>query len=250
MEFLQRSLDDETATPCGRCDNCAGAWYPTRCRGRGRGDGRRAPSTGSACRSSRGAQWPTGVDRLGVRVKGRHPRRRASPPKAAPSHDSPTSGGATHCARSSLPAPPMRPCRRPCSPRACGCSPSGDGPTGRSASSRCRRGRRPQLVDSLARGFAEVGRLPYLGALTSVDGGPSGEPGGNSAYRLAGLWGRFAADALDAARRPGAARRRPRRQPLDRHGRRTHPARGGRDCGAALRARPARMTAQAARSRA
>jgi ATP-dependent DNA helicase RecQ len=29
MEFLQRSLDDETATRCGRCDRCAGAWYPS-----------------------------------------------------------------------------------------------------------------------------------------------------------------------------------------------------------------------------
>ena len=30
MEYLQRSLDDETAAPCGRCDNCAGVWYPVR----------------------------------------------------------------------------------------------------------------------------------------------------------------------------------------------------------------------------
>ncbi|RXZ43642.1 ATP-dependent DNA helicase RecQ, partial [Agromyces binzhouensis] len=28
MAFLQRSLDDDTAAPCGRCDRCAGAWYP------------------------------------------------------------------------------------------------------------------------------------------------------------------------------------------------------------------------------
>ena len=26
MEFLQRALDDDTAAPCGRCDNCAGPW--------------------------------------------------------------------------------------------------------------------------------------------------------------------------------------------------------------------------------
>src|SRR5690606_16714649 len=29
MEYLQRSLDDDTAQPCGRCDNCAAPWYPT-----------------------------------------------------------------------------------------------------------------------------------------------------------------------------------------------------------------------------
>jgi ATP-dependent DNA helicase RecQ len=56
--------------------------------------------------------------------------------------------------------------------------------------------RRPLLVDSLARGLAEIGRLPYAGALTPRDGGPTGEPGGNSAFRLAGVWDRFDASAL------------------------------------------------------
>ena len=56
---------------------------------------------------------------------------------------------------------------------------------------------RPLLVDSLARGIAEVGRLPYLGALDPVGGGPTGQPGGNSAFRLAGVWERFSADGLD-----------------------------------------------------
>jgi ATP-dependent DNA helicase RecQ len=53
------------------------------------------------------------------------------------------------------------------------------------------------LVDSLARGLAEIGRLPYLGALAFENGGPTGRPGGNSAYRLAGLWERFSAVGLD-----------------------------------------------------
>src|SRR5690606_16324343 len=29
MAFLQEALDDPTAAPCGRCDVCAGPWYPT-----------------------------------------------------------------------------------------------------------------------------------------------------------------------------------------------------------------------------
>ncbi|WP_164861838.1 RecQ family ATP-dependent DNA helicase, partial [Microbacterium sp. CPCC 204701] len=29
MEFLQRALDDASAAPCGRCDNCAGTWFAT-----------------------------------------------------------------------------------------------------------------------------------------------------------------------------------------------------------------------------
>jgi ATP-dependent DNA helicase RecQ len=50
----------------------------------------------------------------------------------------------------------------------------------------------PLLIDSVARALSEIGRLPYLGTLEPVDGGPTGASGGNSAYRLAGVWERFA----------------------------------------------------------
>ena len=40
--------------------------------------------------------------------------------------------------------------------------------------------------------IASIGRLPLLGTLDLVDGGPVGEPGGNSAFRLAGVWDRLA----------------------------------------------------------
>ena len=50
---------------------------------------------------------------------------------------------------------------------------------------------RPQLVSSLAAGLAEIGRLPFLGTLDLAHGGPAGEPGGNSAFRLAGVWERL-----------------------------------------------------------
>jgi ATP-dependent DNA helicase RecQ len=46
-------------------------------------------------------------------------------------------------------------------------------------------------VRSLAAGLGELGRLPYLGSLDLAHGGPVGDPGGNSAFRLAGVWGRF-----------------------------------------------------------
>ena len=58
---------------------------------------------------------------------------------------------------------------------------------------------RPELVASVAQGIASIGRLPFLGTLDLVDGGPTGEPGGNSAFRLAGVWGRFAVGAPLAA---------------------------------------------------
>ena len=51
--------------------------------------------------------------------------------------------------------------------------------------------RRPQLVESLAAGIARIGRLPMLGRLDLAEGAPSDTAGGNSAYRLAAVWGRF-----------------------------------------------------------
>jgi ATP-dependent DNA helicase RecQ len=50
---------------------------------------------------------------------------------------------------------------------------------------------RPRLVDSLARGIAHVGRLPYLGELERTAAARPGQGGGNSAFRLAGVWEAF-----------------------------------------------------------
>ena len=47
------------------------------------------------------------------------------------------------------------------------------------------RGARPRA------GLSEIGRLPLLGSLELDHGGPTGEPGGNSAFRLAGVWERI-----------------------------------------------------------
>jgi ATP-dependent DNA helicase RecQ len=53
---------------------------------------------------------------------------------------------------------------------------------------------RQQLVESFGAGLAQLGRLEWLGSLQLVDGGPVGEAGGNSAFRLAGVWGRLDLD--------------------------------------------------------
>ena len=57
--------------------------------------------------------------------------------------------------------------------------------------------RHPLLVDSIARGLSAAGRLPYLGELSTLGGGPSGEAGGNSAYRLASVWEKFGTESLE-----------------------------------------------------
>jgi ATP-dependent DNA helicase RecQ len=58
---------------------------------------------------------------------------------------------------------------------------------------------RGRLVGSVAAGLAEIGRLPLLGSLEPAGGGPTGEMGGNSAFRLAGVWERLAVGADLAA---------------------------------------------------
>ncbi|GAA4047946.1 RecQ family ATP-dependent DNA helicase [Agromyces indicus] len=200
MEFLQRSLDDDTARPCGRCDNCAGAWYP------GELDSEAAEAAAAALDrvgvpiEPRRA-WPTGADRLGVPVKGRIAAGEQAAEGRALARLTDLGWGGTlrelfAAGAGDRPVPPqvMAACVRVLAdwgwaerPVAVASVPSRS---------------RPQLVDSLARGLAEVGRLPYLGALAPADGGPSGAPGGNSAFRLAGVWDRFSADALEVPAGP------------------------------------------------
>jgi ATP-dependent DNA helicase RecQ len=195
MEFLQRSLDDETAAPCGRCDNCAGAWYPT-----GLAAGSADAAAGALDRVGVPIEprraWPTGADRLGAPVKGRIvPGEQAGEGRALARLTDLGWGGTLRglfaAGAPDAPVPPqvLAACVRVLAdwgwaerPVAVVSVPSRS---------------RPHLVDSLARGLAEFGRLPYLGALAPVDGGPSGAPGGNSAFRLAGVWDRFTADGLE-----------------------------------------------------
>jgi ATP-dependent DNA helicase RecQ len=187
MAFLQESLDDETAAPCGRCDSCAGPWFPT--------DVPDVAVTTARGRLERAgveleprAQWPTGMDRLGVPVKGKIPADEGMSPGYALARL--TDLGWGQALRDRLradDAPADESLLRACVPvlRDWGWS---QRPVAVVAvPSR----RRPQLVESFGAGLAQMGRLEWLGSLEPVDGGPVGEAGGNSAFRLAGVWERF-----------------------------------------------------------
>ena len=70
MAFLQRTLDDESAADCGQCDTCAGVWFPTDVPDRViRSAEDRLAQVGVAVDPR--TMWPTGMDRLGVPLKGR-----------------------------------------------------------------------------------------------------------------------------------------------------------------------------------
>ena len=200
MEYLQRTLDDDTAVPCGRCDNCVGVWFPTAV-----GEADAASASSSLDRVGVPIEprkaWPTGADRLDVPLKGRiAPGEQAAEGRAlARLTDLGWGGALRDLFAAGAPDAPVSPqmlqaCVRVLAewgwaerPVAVIAMPSQS---------------RPQLVDTLARGIAEIGRLPYLGALGDRTPHRADGPGGNSVFRLASVWDRFAADQLDVPSGP------------------------------------------------
>ncbi|MFD5108423.1 RecQ family ATP-dependent DNA helicase [Streptomyces cinereoruber] len=211
MEFLRRQLDDEGAAPCGRCDNCAGAWADASVSQETlTGATRELDRPGVEVEPRR--MWPTGMPALGIELKGRIPAReqcstgralgrlsdigwgnRLRPLLAENAPDGPVPDDVLKAAVAVL-ADWAR-------------SPGGWAPGVPDASARpvgvvaVPSLARPHLVGSLARGIADIGRLPYLGTLTYT--GPDGAHAvrrSNSAQRLRALSGAFAvSEELSAA---------------------------------------------------
>ncbi|QIG41027.1 DEAD/DEAH box helicase [Microbacterium sp. 4R-513] len=200
MEFLQRALDDDSATRCGRCDNCAGAWFPSEI-------GREATDAASAALDRPGVpieprrQWPSGADRLGVPARGRIPAEEQADEGRALARLTDLGWGNTLREMFGAGAVDM-----PVTPQlltACVRVLGEWGWTDRPVAVVAMPSRsRPQLVDTLARGIADMGRLPMLGALELRDDSPIGRPGGNSVFRLARVWDRFDAARLDVPTGP------------------------------------------------
>ncbi|HYN68192.1 MAG TPA: RecQ family ATP-dependent DNA helicase [Ornithinibacter sp.] len=186
MAFLQECLDDGTAVACGRCDGCAGQWYPTAVPDRVVGAARERLARVGVDLDPR-VQWPTGMDRLGVPVKGRISPDESLLPGRALARLSDLGWGLRlrEVLREDAVAHPdlLRACVPVLAEWGWAQRPVGIV----AVPSRSR----PSLVGSVAAGLSEMGRLPLLGSLDLAHGGPTGEPGGNSAFRLAGVWERI-----------------------------------------------------------
>jgi ATP-dependent DNA helicase RecQ len=189
MEFLQRALDDDTAVACGRCDNCTAPWYPTDVQAE-------AASTAASALDRVGvaleprAQWPTGADRLGVNAKGRiDPGERVLPGRSlARLTDLGWGNTLRDIFAPNTPDAPASPALLAACVRVLAEWGWAERPVGVVAMpSRSH----PLLVASVAAELSRVGRLPQLGTLSPVGAGPTGETGGNSAYRLSSVWGAF-----------------------------------------------------------
>ncbi|WP_217213190.1 RecQ family ATP-dependent DNA helicase [Streptomyces sp. AC550_RSS872] len=202
MEFLRRQLDDEGASPCGRCDNCAGTWIASSVSAEAlTGAAKELDRPGVEVEPRR--MWPTGMPALGIDLKGRIPAKeqcstgralgrlsdigwgnRLRPLLAENAPDGPVPDDVLQAAVAVL-ADWAR-------------SPSGWAPNVPDASARpvgvvaVPSLARPQLVGSLAQGIATIGRLPYLGTLTYTgSSGAHAARRSNSAQRLRSLSGTF-----------------------------------------------------------
>ncbi len=199
MEYITSVLDDETAHACGRCDNCAGRWFPADIAEHATEAAGQTLSRAGGVLEAR-MQWPSGMDRLGVPVKGKiKPAEALADGRilarltdlgwggalrevfAAGAADRPVDPGMLQACVQVLREWGTGDARTP------GWSGVGRPAAIVSIPSRSR----PELVQSLARGISDIGRIPYLGQLDLGHGGPTGGRGGNSAYRLAGVWDRL-----------------------------------------------------------
>jgi ATP-dependent DNA helicase RecQ len=190
MEFLQQALDDDTAAPCGRCDRCAGPWFTSTLPPAAVNTAREQLARVGVEIEPRG-QWPTAMSRLGVPVSGRIAADVAMSSGRAVARLTDLGWGQRLRGVLSEDAPASEDLLRTCVDvlRDWGWDARPVGVVAMPS-----RGR-PELVASVAQGLAAIGRLPFLGTLDLVDGGPTGEPGGNSAFRLAGVWDRFGVGA-------------------------------------------------------
>jgi ATP-dependent DNA helicase RecQ len=193
MRFLQEQLDDPAAGDCGRCDTCAGPWFdPTVPEGAVQSAQRALRRVGVAVEPR--SQWPSGMSRLGVAVSGRIAADERVDEGRAVARLTDLGWGQRLRALLAHDAPDA-----PADDAllaACVGVLSGWGwaqrPAGVVAMPSLRR---PLLVGSVAEHLARLGRLPLLGSLALTTDTHPGEPGGNSAFRLAAVHDRFTVPA-------------------------------------------------------
>ncbi|WP_298328992.1 RecQ family ATP-dependent DNA helicase [Haloactinopolyspora sp.] len=185
MSFLQNALDDPSAVACGRCDVCVGPWYADDVPEQARTAARVTLGRAGVLLEPR-AQWPSGMARLGVDVRGKiSADERVEPGRVVARLTDLGWGQRLRALLAADDAPAPEAVLAACvdvlrewdwdrRPQAVVTVPSR---------------RHGQLIDSVGRHLASVGRLADLGSLDVVGAGPGeGEPGGNSAFRLAAVW--------------------------------------------------------------
>ncbi|WP_327379596.1 MULTISPECIES: RecQ family ATP-dependent DNA helicase [unclassified Streptomyces] len=180
MEFLRLQLDDDEATACGRCDNCAGARFDDKVSTAAL-DGARGELGRPGVEVEPRKMWPTGLSSVGIDLKGRipagelaHPGRalgrlsdigwgnRLRPLLTAQAQDTSVPDDVSSAVVTVIADWAKGP-----GGWASGAPDAAPRPVGVvTLASR----RRPRLVHSLGSRIAEVGRMPLLGTVTYAPG--------------------------------------------------------------------------------
>lgn len=186
MQFLRRQLDDPDANLCGRCDSCTGATVGA--------DTQMVSVAAALDQLARPGvvveakkMWPNSMAALGIHVQGRIAEQEVSEPGRAVARlagvgygprlrdlvgsaavDAEVPEEILHAAIKVLSQWKTEWPERPAAVVAAGSN------------------RLPCLVETTARGIADVGRLPFLGVIQHA--GLSASGGSNSAHRLRAVW--------------------------------------------------------------
>jgi ATP-dependent DNA helicase RecQ len=186
MEYLRRQLDDPAAAPCGRCDNCTGQQV--------RGDVPETSVTAARERLLRPGveveprrMWPTGLKALGLDVAGKIPATLTAEPGRAIGRLTDIGWGGMLRALLAEGAPD-EPVTEPVMAAAIKVLAAWDWAQRPAGVLTLPSHTRPRLIASLGQRLADVGRLPYLGALAYTGDAGSGPRRHNSAQRLSSLW--------------------------------------------------------------
>jgi ATP-dependent DNA helicase RecQ len=200
MEFLRRQLDDEGATPCGRCDMCAGPRF-TESVSSSSLDSARGELVRAGVEVEPRKMWPTGLPAVGVDLKGRIPAGEQAASGRALGRLSDIGWG--NRLRPMLsPQAPDEPVPDDVAKAVVGVLADwAKGPGGWASGSPDAQPRpvgvvtmashgRPRLIQSLGARIAEVGRLPLLGSIEYAPGAGAAQVSrSNSAQRLKALDG-------------------------------------------------------------
>ena len=193
MVFLTGQLDGPSPAPCGRCDVCTGPWYPTKV-------DPTASSSAAAALDRVGVPveprttWPSGMDTLGVGLKGRISTDETAEEGRviARLSDLGWGGPLRDLLRNDADGVPIDAEITPALAKACvRVLAKWEWAHRPAAVVRVPSATRPHLIDSLASGLARVGHLQDLGGLDLAENAPRLNSSTNSAYRLRDVHNRF-----------------------------------------------------------
>ncbi|GAA2130563.1 RecQ family ATP-dependent DNA helicase [Glycomyces algeriensis] len=191
LEFLRKELDDAEAAPCGRCDNCTGTRTEA-------GVSAEAAAGAAAALSKPGVpvdpkrMWPTGLQAIGIDLKGKIPVESSAEPGRALARLSDIGWGGP--LRELLSDGADREVPEDVFKAVVQVLASWDWAQRPAAVVSMGSLSRPRLVDGLAQRLAQLGRMEYLGALGRASGTGGGAHRANSAQRLQQVLHAFTVD--------------------------------------------------------